>query len=407
MILGTQKFILRDSKSMAHNMAHENFAEKYRAQRYGEILYQAVAIEEIRKFLAEFPKKRGAIIHGPAGTGKTSLAHAAANENNYDVLELNASDLRNRAKLEEVLKPATLQQSLFKKGKILLMDEVDGVTGTDIGGVPELVRIIEETRHPIIMTCNDVWQSKLSPVRARSKLIEMKALPYAAIVEMLQKIAEKEGIKRDRLFFQHIAIKSQGDLRAALNDLQSYAYTGSLAVDLTEKRDVEDTIFNILRKLFKERQPFLELFDSTKLSLDEILLWIEENIPREYRNEALARAYHALGQADVFRGRIYRNQSWRFLIYQNAFQSAGVSFAKKAPNPGFTKYETPKRILKLWMHNQRVVQKKTIAKKYARLVHCSTKRALRDFQLIRPVLKNPAVQQQLRLSEEEIEYLNK
>src|SRR3990167_5091779 len=134
-----------------------NISEKYRAKKYSDIISQDLAIVEIKKFLQEFPKKKGVILHGPAGTGKTSLALAAVYENNYDVLELNASDLRNRAKLEEVLKPATLQQSLFKKGKILLMDEVDGVTGTDIGGIPELIRILEETKHPIIMTCNDIW----------------------------------------------------------------------------------------------------------------------------------------------------------------------------------------------------------------------------------------------------------
>lgn len=384
-----------------------NLVEKYRAKKYTDILFQQQAVEDIKKFLVEFPKKRGAILHGPAGTGKTSLALAAAHENNLDVLELNASDLRNRAKLEEVLKPATLQQSLFKKGKILLMDEVDGVTGTDIGGVPELIRILEETKHPIIMTCNDVWQSKLGQLRGKCKIIEMKALSPAMIIDILKRVAEKEKIKRDASFFTQLAIKSQGDLRAAINDLQSYAMNDSLVVDSAEKRDVEDTIFNILRRLFKERQDFLNLFDSTKLSLDEILLWLEENIPREYKNEALAKAYFALGKADVFRGRIYRNQSWRFLIYQNIFQSAGISYAKDKPNLSFTKYEPPKRVLKIWMNNQKIAQKKSIAKKYARFVHCSTKRALMDFQMLRPILQKPEIQNQLRLSEEEMEFLKK
>ena len=233
----------------------------------------------------------------------------------------------------------------------------------------------------------------------------MKALSPTMIAEILRKIAEKEGLKRENNFFSQIAIKSQGDLRAALNDLQSYALNSTLTVDITEKRDVEDTIFNILRRIFKERQDFLTLFDSTKLSLDEILLWLEENIPREYKNESLAKAYFALGNADVFRGRIYRNQSWRFLVYQNIFQSAGVSYAKDKANQTFTKYEPPKRILKIWMNNQRITQKKTIAKKYARFVHCSTKRALRDFSILKPILQKPEVQKNLRLSEEEIEYL--
>ncbi len=385
-----------------------NFAEKYRIQHYKDILGQEKAVQDIKTFLKEFPKKKALILYGPAGTGKTSLVLAAVKENDLDVLELNSSDLRNRAKLEEVLRPATIQKSLFKKGRLLLVDEVDGVTGTDIGGIPELIRIIEITKYPIIMTCNDVWQSKLSQLRQKCKLIEMKSLPISLISDLLKKTAEKEGIKKDFSFLNKIAIRSRGDIRAALNDLQAYAQGDDIIVDTKELRDVEESIFIILKKLFKEREPFLDLFNSTKMSLDEILLWLEENIPKEYRNETLAKAYYALGKADVFRGRIYKNQSWRFLIYQNIFQSAGISFAKKSPSPGsFTKYGPPKRILKIWLNNQKMEKKKTIAKKYAKMVHCSTKRAMRDFALVKLITKNALIQKQLKLSEDEIDFLNK
>jgi len=386
---------------------HKTYIEKYRAKTYEEILGQDSAVAQIKSFLQQFPKKKALILHGPAGTGKTSLVHAAAHQNNLEILELNASDLRNRLKLEGTLKPATEQESLFKKGKILLMDEVDGVTGSDRGGIPELVKIIQTTKFPIIMTCNDVWQSKLSPVRSKSKIIELKPLDIGTIILILTRVAEKEKLNRTPQYLKLIAIKSQGDIRAALNDLQSYSLTSDLEIDTTEKRDIEENIFRILRKLFKERAPFLELFDSSSLSLDEIFLWIEENIPKEYKNEALAKAYYALGQADVFRGRIYKNQHWRFLQYQNVFQSAGISFAKAMPLTGFTPYERPKRVLKIWLHNQKTEKKKTIAKKYARLVHCSAKRVMRNFSLLKPILKNPKVQHQLDLSDEEVEFLKK
>jgi len=385
-----------------------SLAERYRAKFYFEFVGQEKAVQEVKIFLKEFPAKKVMILYGPAGTGKTSLALAAARENNLDVLELNSSDLRNRAKLDQVLRPATEQQSLFKKGKLLLVDEVDGVTGTDIGGVPELVKIATTTKYPIIMTCNDVWQSKLSPLRPKCKLVEMKALHQSVILDLLRKVCQDEGIKEDLNFLIKIVIKAQGDIRASLNDLQSYAIGENILVDVKEKRDVEDNIFNILRKIFKEKEPFLDLFESTSMSLDEIFLWIEENIPKEYKNEALVKAYYALGKADVFRGRIYRNQSWRFLIYQNIFQSAGISLAKALPSLGFTKYEKPKRVLKIWLHNQKTLQKKTIAKKFARFAHCSTKRAMGDFSLLQKILKNNIeAHKNLKLSEEEIEFLAK
>ncbi|MBI2632355.1 replication factor C large subunit [Candidatus Pacearchaeota archaeon] len=387
---------------------YQNYAERYRPKKFYEIKGQDKAIDELKLFLREFPKRKALMLHGPAGTGKTSLVLAAVKEFDLDILELNASDLRNRAKLEGILKPASLQQSLLDKRKVLLMDEVDGVTGSDIGGIPELIRIIEITKHPIIMTCNDVWQSKLSQLRQKCKLVELKALSREIIIFIMNNIAQRENIKIEHDFLNKIAIKSQGDVRAAINDLQSYSKGEDIYVDSSERRDVEDSIFNILKRVFKERSPFMDIFDSTKMSLDEILLWLEENIPREYKNEALVKAYYALGKADIFRGRIYRNQSWRFLVYQNIFQSAGISFAKSSPLPfTFTKYEPPKRILKIWLHNQKSEKKKTIAKKYAKAVHCSTKRAMRDFALLKNIMKNSVVQGQLKLSEEEISFLNK
>lgn len=386
-------------------MKNLSLSEKYRALKYEDILGQDKAIQEIKAFLKEFPKKKALLLYGPAGTGKTSIVLSAAKENNLEILELNSSDLRNKSKLDGILKPAAEQMSLFKKGKIILMDEVDGVTGTDIGGIPELMRVIETTKHPIIMTCNDVWQTKLAPVRTKCKLIELKPLDLGTVVSILARIAEKEGIRKEPSFLKQLAIKAQGDVRAAINDLHAHFHSSTITVDTSDKRDVEASIFNILRLIFKERGDFLSVYDTTSMSIDEIFLWLEENIPKEYKNEALAKAYFALSNADVFRGRVYTNQSWRFLVYQNIFQSAGISYAKDKRSDGFTKYEKPKRVLKIWLHNQKTEKKKTIARKYAHMVHCSTKRAMRDFDLLKPILLKPDVQKQLKLSEEEISFL--
>ena len=389
-------------------MIKSSFADKYRPSLLQEIVGQEQAIQDAQKFIKEFPKKKGLILHGQSGTGKTTLVHAISKELNLDIFELNSSDLRNRLKLEEILKPASEQHSLFKSGKILLMDEVDGVTGTDIGGVPELIRILEKTAHPIIMTGNDIWDSKFSELRPKCKLVEMKPLSVDNIVKVLQSILKKENINENIHYLKQIAIKSQGDLRAAVNDLQTYVLSDQTNVNFLEERSKQDTIFNILKKLFQERSDHLNLFDTTKMSLDEILLWIEENIPREYKGKALAKAYLALAKADIFRGRIYRQQFWRFLVYQNIFQSAGISYAKDKPKATFTKYERPQRILKIWLNNRITAKKKTISQKYARYVHCSTSRAMQDFQIIKKIIASkPEIANNLNLSDEEMDFIRK
>src|SRR5690606_32253648 len=120
-----------------------------------------------------------------------------------------------------------------------------------------------------------------------------KALKLGDIISFLLKVAEKEHLNKSPQFLKKIAIKSQGDLRAALNDLESYSLVNDLDVDVTDTRNIQENIFNILRRIFKERSDFLHIYDKSELSLDQILLWIEENIPKEYGNEALAKAYYA------------------------------------------------------------------------------------------------------------------
>ena len=385
------------------------WTEKYRPRKLEEIKGQNDAILKLKEFLRNFGKKKNAILlYGPPGTGKTSLAYALANEIDSEIFELNASDLRNKEKLKEILKPAVEQKSLMKKNKIILVDEVDGISESDYGGLSELLEIIQSSTYPIIITANDIWNRKFSSLRKKCEILQLKEINYNVIKQVISEISRKEQLVIDDYFITELAVKAKGDLRAAINDLQTLSKLKDYFSIILDERNKETDIFNSLRRVFKEMptNDMLNIFDSVNMSIDDIILWLEENIPAEYKGEELARAYELLSKTDIFKGRIHRQQYWRFLVYENILLSYGISSAKKNAKTGFTSYKKPSRILQIWLNNQKTIQKKSICQKYSQYVHVSQKRAMFEFPVIKQIIKsNPDIQKELKLEEDEIEYI--
>ncbi|MEK6833573.1 MAG: replication factor C large subunit [Nanoarchaeota archaeon] len=387
------------------------WVEKYRPKTFADIKGQNEVIEKVRKFLEDFNPnntKKAIILHGPPGTGKTTIAYVIGNETNSEIFELNASDLRNKEKLNEVLRPAMEQKSLTNKKKIILVDEADGISAVDRGGLTELIELIDSSNYPVIITANDIWDKKLSPLRKKAELIQLKDIDYRTIKEVLVSILRKEKNFIADEILTRIALKAKGDLRAAINDLQTISKLKDPSGIDFDERNKEVDIFNALKKVFKEKptEEILNLFDSVNIPLDEIILWVEENIPAEYKGKELARAYDLLSKVDIFKGRIYKQQYWRFLVYENILLSYGISASKKQIKTGFTTYKRPTRILKIWMNNQRTAKMKSIAIKYAQFSHIGQKRAMHEFPIIKQILNsNPITYKELKLDDEEIEYL--
>jgi len=349
---------------------------KYKPKNLNEIYGQSIPLEKLRDVIL---KKQPALIHGKVGVGKTISVYALANELNYEILEVNASDLRNKEQIQKVVINNIKQASLFGKDKIILIDEIDGINAEDRGGLTELLKELEESNYPIVITANDPWNSKFSLLRKKCQLIEFNVLDDKTIIIILNEIIKKENLDLDDSLVKQIVIRSRGDARAAINDL-NLAMLDKIAH--LDEREKQETIFNILRTIFKTKdsEALRKVFDNSKENLDEIFLWIDENLAKDYGNEELARAYYHLSKADIFRKRIIKQQYWRFLYYQNLLMSFGIALSKDYPSSKFTNYTRTQRLLKIWINNRKNIKRKEFINNLSPELHLSNKKLAKELQ---------------------------
>ena len=287
------------------------WCEKYRVNSFDDVKGQDLAIDKVKMFLKSFPKKKAIALHGPPGVGKTSLAYAVASEMDAEILELNASDFRNKAKINSIVGPASRQASLFHKSKIILIDEADGVSSMkDRGGISELMILLEKSVYPVIITANDIWDKKFSALRRKADVVAMKEVDSKIVVDIMEEVCRRENCVVSREILNSIAAKARGDIRAALNDLQILSKMDSPElVKEVGNRNKEESIFTAMQHVFQNAnidERMLKIYDEVNMPLDDIFLWIEENLPLAYKGEELCRAVDALSIADVFRGRVRR-----------------------------------------------------------------------------------------------------
>jgi len=394
------------------NLKNVPWCEKYRVHGLGDVKGQDLAVDKIKLFLRGFPKKRAIVLHGPPGVGKTSLAYAVSAEIGAEILELNASDFRNKVKIAEIVGGASRQASLFGRGKIILIDEVDGISAMkDRGGLVELLALLAKSAFPIIITANDIWNKKFSMLRNKAELVALKEVDYKVVLKILADVCEKENVVVSGEVLKGIAIRARGDIRAALNDLEvlSKMDSESLMQEVGD-RDREKSVFDALKKVFQGSgidEDMLRVYDDVNMPIDDLFLWVEENLPVAYKGEELCLALDRLSLADVYRGRIRRQRHWRFMVYEYFLLGAGVANVKKYDRSGWVQYKKPSRILKIWLQNQRAAKKKSICMKYAKASHFSVKGAMKDFMLLRIIFGSKKIRKELDLTEDEILYLDK
>jgi len=362
---------------------------KYRPRTLAEYVDQEDAKGKFVEWLKNFPKaeSRAVLLYGPPGVGKTTLVECVARDLGYELIEMNASDFRRMQDIERIAIAASDKGGLFGKKKLILLDEVDGINArADLGGLEAVLRLIEVTKVPVAMTANDPWSPALRPLRNSTISIELKKLSEGSVVKLLKRICASEGLECDEDALREIAKRSEGDLRSAINDLESVA-RGSRRISLESVRailgyrDRERNPFETLGRIFSARsaRAAKAAASSTQLDNDMLVQWINENIPAQMQDpEDLWRAYEALSRADMYMGRIVKTGNWDLLSYAVDMMSAGVAMAKKSQERRWVSYRFPEKI----RHMARSRESREVRDLLARLIashdHVSAATAKRD-----------------------------
>ncbi|WP_432644697.1 replication factor C large subunit [Methanobrevibacter sp.] len=374
------------------------WTDKYRPQELSEVVGNKKEIEIIRNWVNAWKSNDPQIpllLVGPPGIGKTTLAQIISKEFSESI-ELNASDKRSHDIIRNTIGESSSSRSLFgDEYKLIILDEVDGIHGSnDRGGVKAIGEIIKSSKHPMILIANDFYSKKIQSIKTKCQVIKMKKSRWNSISKLLREIAIKEGVDTNPQALKEIAVKSQGDVRSAINTLQALSSKNSkLEVDDIENMKTKDTrsdIFNAISGVLKSKTP-AHVKEAMWIEEDPTLVmeYIAENIPREYKKkEEIKKAYDYISKADIFFGRTLSSRNYGYWKYASDFMGIGVSNSKHETYKKFTKIQTP-TIFSLMSRNRgKRNLRDGIAEKMSVKLHISHAIAISMFPYLEIMFKN-------------------
>ncbi len=294
------------------------WSEKYRPQIISDMIGNEEPRAAILEWFAKWKKgTKPLLLVGPPGIGKTTIAYLVAKQFGYDMIGLNASDVRSKSRINEILTPVLGNVSVLGT-PMIFVDEVDGIHGRgDYGGAAALVDILKEPTVPIILAANNDTLDKMKNIKKAVKTISFKKIPPRLLRVYLENILKKEGTKLSPGSLIKVIDKSRGDIRSMINLTQSFVTGFNPQTETSfESINVEDGV-NAFFKANSIEEARSVLYSIQIDPRQKINAFYSSIITSELDNFTLAKYLEIISDADMLYGKIIKTQNWRLLRYLN------------------------------------------------------------------------------------------
>ncbi|KAM0672745.1 DNA replication factor C complex subunit Rfc1 [Ordospora colligata] len=330
----------------ANAICKELWCEKYRPKQKQDLVGNTILMNELEEYLKAGVYTKAVLLSGQPGIGKTTLAHIICKSLGFDIIEFNASDVRNKSEIANKIRNFVTSRSIFDLsdgGKVLIMDEIDGMSG-DMGGISELISTIKETRIPILCICNDRYDMKIRSLVSHCIDLKAKKPDSRQIFIKLKYILDKEAKNVPDGLLNEIVFKSGGDIRYAINMLQSVTMKhklGSDQADMFIKKTVAKGVFDIGVEVF-QRKTIDEKIDLYFEDYSLIPLFVHENLSKTVFKgiKQLRDSFDSISIGDVVQSKIQgANQDWSLAplhaVYSVVIPTHNMQLSKRLNFPSW------------------------------------------------------------------------
>ena len=261
------------------------WVEKYRPQTLEGYVGNEVIKNKISDYLNQ-GSIQNLLLHGVAGTGKTTLAKLIANNLNCDLLYINASDERGIDTIREKIIPFTSSLG-FGDVKIVILDEADYIT-------PQAQATLRNTMESFsgntrfILTCNYL-ERIISPLQSRCQTLEIKPPSKQDVAWRCVDICKNEKVDIDNIALKNIVNAHYPDIRKIINTIQGSVVNHVVKLDESSlKDDLNEQIIQALLNKAKLSDIRQILADSGSREFDNLFKALYDNTIKFTSNEGAA-----------------------------------------------------------------------------------------------------------------------